>query len=52
MKAVKLIAEEPLLQRRLHVDHDGLLLELAFGEITEQEYLQQRSLIETIFCYF
>lgn len=40
VKAVKRIADELLLRRRLHGDHVGLLLDLAFGEITEQEYLQ------------
>jgi hypothetical protein len=40
VKAVKRIADELLLRRRLHGDHVGLLLDLAFGEITEQFYLQ------------
>ena len=40
VKAVKRIADELLLRHRLHGDHVGLLLDLAYGEITEQEYLQ------------
>ncbi len=40
VRAVKRIADELLLRRRLHGDHVGLLLDLAFGEITEQFYLQ------------
>jgi hypothetical protein len=44
MKAVKRIADELLLRRRLHGDHVGLLIDLEFGEISEQEYLQLLSL--------
>ena len=40
VEAVKRIADELLLRRRLHGDHVGLILDLAFGEITEQFYLQ------------
>jgi hypothetical protein len=45
VRAVKRIADEHLLRRRLHGDHVGLLLDLAFGEITEQEYLQLLSFV-------
>ncbi len=43
MKAVKRIADELLLRCRLHGDHVGLLLDVVFGEITEQFYLQPLS---------
>lgn len=43
VKAVKRIADELLLRHRLHGDHIGLLLDLPYWEITEQEYLQLTS---------
>jgi hypothetical protein len=44
VKAVKRIADELLLRRRLRGDHVQLLLDLIDGEIAEQECLQHLSL--------
>ncbi|MCS7466116.1 hypothetical protein NZK35_05440 [Stieleria sp. ICT_E10.1] len=43
VKAVKRIADELMLRRRLHSDHVTMLIDLSDGEITESEYQEALS---------